>query len=294
MSTTTVRLKASQISKDWHVIDAAGRPLGRVAAEAAALLRGKHKPAFEPHLDAGDFVIIVNAAKVRLSGNKEQQVRYYRHSGFPGGLKSRTFAEQMEKSPETVIEKAVWGMLPGGPLGKKMLRHLKVYKRADHPHESQITGSERARKARDEAVRAAIAEVRKPRRLAPLPVPDPVKAEVEIPAAPAAPRRTRTRTVKPVEAAPVAEAVEAAEPVAEVGTAAPPPAEAPVEAPAAEAPKPRRRTAAKTETAAAEAAATTDDAPKPRRRAAAKATPEGDATTEKKPRSRKKAETEES
>jgi large subunit ribosomal protein L13 len=278
MSTTTVRLKAAQISKDWHVIDAADRPLGRVAAEAAAILRGKHKPTFEPHLDCGDFVIIVNAAKIRLSGNKEQQVRYYRHSGYPGGLKSRTHAEQMEKAPEKVLEKAVWGMLPGGPLGKKMLRHLKVYKRADHPHQSQITGSERAAQARAEAMKAAITETRKPRRLAPLPVPDAPRAEVgAVAAAPAAPAKPRPAR-KPAEAeAVVTEAVELA-------------AEAVAEAPAAEAPKRTRRAPAKTETTADSPEA----APKPRRRTAAKAVAEGEAaeaTAEKKPRTRKKAET---
>ena len=148
---TTVRMKASDISKDWHVIDAAGRPLGRVATEAATLLRGKHKPTFEPHLDGGDFVIVVNAARVKVSGNKSQTMVYYRHSGYPGGLKSRTFEEQMERFPDKVIERAVHGMLPKGSLGQQMRKHLKVYAGPDHPHEAQVTGSDKAKAKRDEA-----------------------------------------------------------------------------------------------------------------------------------------------
>lgn len=148
---TTVRMKASDLSKDWHVIDAAGRPLGRVATEAATLLRGKHKPTFEPHLDGGDFVIIVNAGKVRVGGNKSRTMMYYRHSGYPGGLKSRTFEEQVARFPEKVIEQAVFGMLPKGSLGDQIRKHLKVYRGPDHPHIAQVTGAERARARRDEA-----------------------------------------------------------------------------------------------------------------------------------------------
>lgn len=148
---TTYRQKASEIYKDWHVIDAAGRPLGRVATEAATLLRGKHKPTFEPHLDAGDFVIVVNASKVVVTGRKAGQNRYYRHSGYPGGLKSRSYTEQLERFPEKVIEQCVWGMLPKGSLGEKIIKHLKVYRGPSHPHQSQITGSERSKAARDEA-----------------------------------------------------------------------------------------------------------------------------------------------
>jgi large subunit ribosomal protein L13 len=148
---TTVRMKAGQITKDWHVIDAAGRPLGRVATEAATLLRGKHKPTYEPHLDGGDFVIVVNAAKVVVSGTKSQSMTYYRHSGYPGGLKSRTFAQQIERFPDRVIERAVHGMLPKGSLGQQLRKHLKVYAGPDHPHVAQVTGSDRARARRDEA-----------------------------------------------------------------------------------------------------------------------------------------------
>jgi len=202
MSTTTVRMKAADIYKDWHVIDAAGRPLGRVAAEAAHLLRGKHKPTFEPHLDCGDFVIVVNASQVRVGGKKTQEKMYYRHSGFPGGLKSRSFEQQLAFRPERIIEEAVWGMLPSGPLGKRMLKHLKVYRGATHPHQSQIAGTERAREARDAAVADAIqaADAKKPARLRPLAVPMLVveqTAEVEdnaaAPAQEAAAPRRRAR-----------------------------------------------------------------------------------------------------
>lgn len=164
---TTVRMKASDVYRDWHVIDAAGRPLGRVASEVATLLRGKHKPTYEPHLDDGDFVIVVNAARVRLTGRKAGQVRYYRHSGYPGGLKSRGFVEQLERFPDRVIERAVKGMLPRGTLGETMASHLKVYRGPDHPHQSQVVGSERARAAR-EAARKGRVESKKPPRLRPL------------------------------------------------------------------------------------------------------------------------------
>ena len=184
--TATVRRRASELRKDWHVVDAAGRPLGRVASEVAVLLRGKHKPDFEPHLDGGDFVIIVNAGKVRLSGRKAQQKVYYRHSGYPGNLRRRTFAEQMARRPELVLERAVRGMLPKGPLGKRLRRHLKVYPGPDHPHEAQVTGSLRAREAAAEreagALHERIANPPKPPLLRPLsvphvPVPRPTRRE---------------------------------------------------------------------------------------------------------------------
>ena len=184
--TATVRRKASELRKDWHVVDAAGRPLGRVASEVAVLLRGKHKPDYEPHLDGGDFVIIVNAGKVRLSGRKAEQKVYYRHSGYPGNLRQRTFAEQMARRPELVLERAVRGMLPKGPLGKRMRRHLKVYAGPDHPHAAQVTGAQRAREAAAEreadAIRERIASPPKPPLLRPLsvpavPVPRPTRRE---------------------------------------------------------------------------------------------------------------------
>ena len=174
--TSTVRRKASEITKSWHVVDAADRPLGRVATEVATLLRGKHKPTYEPHLDDGDFVIIVNAAKVKLSGRKAEQKAYYRHSGYPGNLRKRTYAEQMAIRPEWVLERTVRGMLPKGPLGKRIRRHLKVYPGPDHPHQSQVTGSQRAAEAaalaEAEALQAAIESPPKPPRLRPLSVPE--------------------------------------------------------------------------------------------------------------------------
>ena len=129
--------KASDIQHQWHVIDASDVVLGRLASHAAMLLRGKHKPIFAPHVDTGDFVIVVNAEKVALSGRKLEQKRAYRHSGYPGGLRSMAYGELMDRHPERVIEKAVRGMLPKNSLGRSMLRKLKVYAGPDHPHQAQ-------------------------------------------------------------------------------------------------------------------------------------------------------------
>jgi large subunit ribosomal protein L13 len=129
--------KASDIQHQWHVIDASDVVLGRLASHAAMLLRGKHKPIFAPHVDTGDFVIVVNAEKVALSGRKLEQKRAYRHSGYPGGLRSVAYGELMDRHPERVIEKAVRGMLPKNSLGRSMLRKLKVYAGPDHPHQAQ-------------------------------------------------------------------------------------------------------------------------------------------------------------
>ena len=129
--------KDSDIKRQWHVIDASDIVLGRLASHAAVLLRGKHKPIFAPHVDTGDFVIVVNASKVALSGNKLEQKHAYRHSGYPGGLRAVSYAELMAKSPEKAIEKAVRGMLPKNSLGRKTLSKLKVYAGPDHPHEAQ-------------------------------------------------------------------------------------------------------------------------------------------------------------
>jgi large subunit ribosomal protein L13 len=129
--------KASDIQHQWHVIDASDVVLGRLASHAAVLLRGKHKPIFAPHVDTGDFVIVVNAEKVALSGRKLEQKRAYRHSGYPGGLRSMAYGELMDRHPERVIEKAVRGMLPKNSLGRNMLRKLKVYAGPDHPHQAQ-------------------------------------------------------------------------------------------------------------------------------------------------------------
>ncbi len=129
--------KPDEISREWHVMDASERVLGRLASEAARLLRGKHKPEFTPHLDTGDFVVVVNADKVRVTGRKIDQKTYYRHSGRPGSLRAETLKERLEKYPERVVRAAVWGMLPKNRLGRKLLRKLKVYSGPEHPHEAQ-------------------------------------------------------------------------------------------------------------------------------------------------------------
>jgi len=129
--------KADDIQRQWHVIDASDVILGRLASHAATLLRGKHKPIFAPHVDTGDFVIVVNAEKVALSGRKLEQKRAYRHSGYPGGLRAVAYSELLDRHPERVIEKAVRGMLPKNSLGRSQLRKLKVYAGPDHPHQAQ-------------------------------------------------------------------------------------------------------------------------------------------------------------
>ncbi len=129
--------KAGDVQHQWHVIDASDVVLGRLATHAAILLRGKHKPIFAPHVDTGDFVIVVNAEKVALSGRKLEQKKAYRHSGYPGGLREVAYSDLLEKHPERVIEKAVRGMLPKNSLGRSMLRKLKVYAGPDHPHQAQ-------------------------------------------------------------------------------------------------------------------------------------------------------------
>jgi len=137
---TTVRTfspKDKDITRQWHVVDATDVVLGRLASHVAVLLRGKHKPIFAPHVDTGDFVIVVNADKVSLSGAKLEQKRAYRHSGYPGGLRSVSYADLMERHPERAVEKAVKGMLPKNSLGRKTLRKLKVYAGPDHPHQAQ-------------------------------------------------------------------------------------------------------------------------------------------------------------
>ena len=129
--------KPGEIERQWHVIDASDVVLGRLASHVAILLRGKHKPIYAPHLDTGDFVIVVNAAKVALTGNKLADKRAYRHSGYPGGISSVTFGELLAKRPERLVENAVKGMLPKNTLGRAMLRKLKVYAGPDHPHQAQ-------------------------------------------------------------------------------------------------------------------------------------------------------------
>ena len=135
--TTTYMAKATDVKQDWYVIDAAGKTLGRLATEAASLIRGKHKPTFTPHVDTGDFVIVINADKVVLTGKKLDKKMYYRHSGYPGGLKTTSARELINTKPERVIEFAVHGMLPKSKLGHQMKTKLKVYAGAEHPHQAQ-------------------------------------------------------------------------------------------------------------------------------------------------------------
>ena len=133
----TVSARPQDIERHWFVLDVADLVLGRAASRVASVLRGKHKPIFTPHADTGDFVIVVNAERVRLTGRKLEQKTYYRHTGYMGGIKKTTAGRMLEIRPERVFEAAVRGMLPKGPLGRKMLRKLKVYAGTDHPHEAQ-------------------------------------------------------------------------------------------------------------------------------------------------------------
>jgi len=133
----TRRTKASEIQRSWLLVDAQDRPLGRVASEIAKLLMGKHKPYYEPHIDTGDFVVVVNAEKVYVQPKKKLQKIYYRHSGYPGGLKATPLAEMLARKPEEVLRIAVRGMLPKNSLGRKMLRKLKIYAGSEHPHQAQ-------------------------------------------------------------------------------------------------------------------------------------------------------------
>ena len=135
--TRTFTPKAGEITREWVVIDATDVVLGRLASHAATMLRGKHKPTFANHVDTGDFVIIINADKVALTGQKLEQKKAYRHSGYPGGLKAVTYSELLEKNPVRAVEKAVRGMLPKNSLGRQQLSKLKVYAGAEHPHAAQ-------------------------------------------------------------------------------------------------------------------------------------------------------------
>jgi len=139
----TYSTKAGDIKRQWHVVDATGKTLGRLSTQIARLLKGKHKPMYAPHLDTGDYVIVVNAAKVRVTGRKAKQKVYYRHSGYPGGLKQVTFEKMLSSQPTRVIEHAVRGMIPHNRLGRAMFRKLRVYAGDSHPHQAQVgAGSE--------------------------------------------------------------------------------------------------------------------------------------------------------
>mgnify|MGYP001111083024 CR=1 FL=1 len=135
MKTYTAR--AEEIEREWLLVNAEGKTLGRLASEIAKVLRGKHKPIYTPHLDCGDYVIVINADKVRVTGQRLDQKMYYRHSGYPGGFRSISLKDQLQKHPERVLKAAVWGMLPKNHLGRKMFKKLKVYAGDSHPHEAQ-------------------------------------------------------------------------------------------------------------------------------------------------------------
>lgn len=133
----TVSTKPAEVSRDWYVVNAEGLTLGRLATEIARRLRGKHKPEYTPHVDTGDYIVVVNAEKVHVTGNKAQDKMYYRHTGYPGGLRSMSFEQMVDHAPERTIEFAVKGMLPKGPLGRAMYSKLKVYAGTEHPHQAQ-------------------------------------------------------------------------------------------------------------------------------------------------------------
>ena len=133
----TFSAKPESVERDWFVVDATGKVLGRVAAEIATRLRGKHKPEYTPHVDTGDYIVVVNAEKIRVTGNKARDKKYYHHTGYIGGIKEISFEKLIDKAPERALETAVKGMLPKGPLGRAMLKKLKVYAGEQHPHSAQ-------------------------------------------------------------------------------------------------------------------------------------------------------------
>ena len=140
----TYATKAKDIERQWHVIDASGKTLGRLMTQIATLLMGKHKPQFAPYLDCGDYVVVLNASKVKITGNKARQKTYYRHSGYHGGLKAVNFEKMLQTHPCRIIENAVKGMLPHNRLGNAMIKKLKVYEGDSHPHQAQISSSKAA------------------------------------------------------------------------------------------------------------------------------------------------------
>ena len=133
----TFSAKSADVKRDWYIVDATGKVLGRVAAEIARRLRGKHKPEFTPHVDTGDYIVVVNAEKLRVTGNKAKDKLYHRHTTYPGGLRTTNFEKMQAKHPERVLQLAVKGMLPKGPLGYAMIKKMKIYPGAEHPHSAQ-------------------------------------------------------------------------------------------------------------------------------------------------------------
>lgn len=237
----TYSAKPGDVEKRWYVVDAEGQTLGRLATRVATVLRGKHKPHFTPHLDVGDFVIVVNAEKVRLTGDKLNSKWERRHSGYPGGLKSLWYEQLLSKHPERAIRKAVWGMLPKGSLGRRQLRKLKVYAGPDHPHRSQkpapltvdevhaVAGAASLRPPATPEEKAAARPKRRPKPERPR-----RKKAEEKPAAAEPKRRSRRKAGAPAEETKPAEEPEAAEqPAAEAEDEAPE-AEQKAESPEAE------------------------------------------------------------
>ncbi len=134
---STISAKPAEVERDWFLVDASDKTLGRLATEIARRLRGKHKPVYTPHVDTGDYIVVINAEKIRVSGNKASDKMYYRHTGYPGGIKEANFTQMIERHPEKVLELAVKGMLPRNPLGRSMFSKLKVYAGSEHRHEAQ-------------------------------------------------------------------------------------------------------------------------------------------------------------
>ena len=133
----TLSAKTAEVQHDWYVVDASGKTLGRLATEIARRLRGKHKTSYTPHVDTGDYIVVINAEEITVTGKKAQDKKYYRHTGFPGGIRETNFEKLIAHKPETVLEKAVKGMLPKGPLGYAMIKKMKVYAGSEHPHTAQ-------------------------------------------------------------------------------------------------------------------------------------------------------------
>ena len=151
----THSLKGAEIEKLWHVVDADGQTLGRLATQAANMLMGKHKPTYSRHLDMGDYIIVVNAEKIHVTGNKLKDKKYYRHTGYMGGIKETTLGVMLQRRPRRVLELAVRGMLPRNRLGRQLYRHLKVYAGPDHPHEAQVNASRKREAAQPDSAAAA-------------------------------------------------------------------------------------------------------------------------------------------
>lgn len=137
MTDRTFTPRSGDIERQWFVVDAAGQTLGRLATQIASVLRGKHKPTYSPHMDVGDHIIVINADKIQVTGRKAEQKVYYRHTGYPGGIRSTPYARMLERHPERILRKAVWGMLPHNVLGRQVFKKLRVYKGPEHRHAAQ-------------------------------------------------------------------------------------------------------------------------------------------------------------